>query len=51
MWGNLGLDSLDKARAFLLAVVDGLGEEVYLATESLGGEVEVKEALPSLPEW
>lgn len=51
MWGNLGLDSLDEARALLLAVVDGLRKEVHLATESTGAEEEMKEALPSLPEW
>lgn len=46
VWGNLGLDGLDEARAFLLALVDGLGEEAQLGTEFPGAEEEVGEALP-----
>lgn len=52
MRGNLGLDGLDEARAFLLALVDGLGEKIQLAIESPGAEEEkMEQVLPSLPEW
>lgn len=52
MWGNLGLDGLDKASAFLLALVDGLGEDVQLATGFPWAEDEAGElCLGSLPEW
>ena len=51
MWGNLGLDGLDEASALLLALVDGLVDEIQLATASTGAKEEVYVALPSLPEW
>lgn len=51
MGGNLGLDGLDEAGAFLLAFVDGLVEEIHLATVLPVAEAQVGEPLRDLPEW